>query len=214
MQRRTFLRVALALLGVAALGVVVGWLNRTELKLWVYEGGGRDRWQHPDEVMRALAISPGAQVADIGAGGGYFTLRFARAAGPTGRVFAVDIDAELLRRVAERAQSERLANVETILAKPDDPLLPSGGVDLIFLCNTYHHLDNRVEYFRRVRSSLRPGGRLAVVELRGEGWLAKIFPHATRRDVLQSELGSAGYRLEKQFDFLSRQHFLIFVPAD
>jgi len=207
MRRRGILGVILAVLVLAAL---LGWLNRTALKRWTYEGGGRDAWQQPGEVMRVLDIAPGAQVADIGAGGGYFTLRFARAVGPSGRVYAVDIDADMLRSLDERAQNEGLANVETVLAATDDPKLPPDGVDLIFLCNTYHHLDNRTDYFRRVRSSLRPGGRLAIVEFRGESWWTRFFPHATRQDVMRSELESAGYRLEQQLDFLPRQHFLIF----
>ncbi len=207
MRRRKLLGVTLALL---ALGALLVWLNRTELKRWVYEGGGRDAWQQPDEVMRALAIAPGAHVADIGSGGGYFTFRFARAVGPAGKVFAVDIDEDMLRQLGERAQREGLTSVETILAEPADPKLPAGGVDLIFLCNTYHHLDNHTEYFRRLRGALGPGGRIAIVELRGEGWLGRLFRHSTRKDVLQSEMEAAGYRLEQQFDFLRRQHFLIF----
>lgn len=210
-MRRKILGIFLALLAIAVLLV---WLNRTELKLWIYEGGGRDAWQKPDEVMAALAIAPGARVADIGAGGGYFTLRFASAAGASGKVYAVDIDEELLRRLGERAQSEGLTNVEAVLAAPDDPKLPAGGVDLIFLCNTYHHLDNHTDYFRRVRAALAPGGRIAIVELRGEGWLGRFFRHSTRRDVLRSEMEAAGYKLEQQFDFLSRQHFLTFTVAD
>lgn len=207
-MRRKLFGIFLALL---ALAVLLVWLNRTELKLWVYEGGGRDAWQKPDEVMAALAIAPGARVADIGAGGGYFTLRFARAAGASGKVYAVDIDEPILRRLGERAQKGGLTNVEAVLAAPDDPKLPAGGVDLIFLCNTYHHLDNHTDYFRRVRPALAPGGRIAIVELRGESWFGKVFGHTTRKDVLLSEMQAAGYRLEQQFDFLSRQHFLIFT---
>jgi len=207
-MRRKLLGIFLAVLALAALLI---WLNRTELKLWVYEGGGRDAWQKPDEVMRALAIAPGAHVADIGAGGGYFTFRFARAVGASGRVYAVDIDEEMLRRLSERARRDSLTNIETVLAAPDDPTLPAGSVDLIFLCNTYHHLDNHTDYFRRLRGALRPGGRVAIVELRGEGWLRRIFGHTTRKDVLASQMEAAGYRVEQEFDFLSRQHFLIFT---
>ena len=210
MRRRRLLGVGLALL---ALGALLVWLNRTELKRWIYEGGGRDAWQKPDEVMRALAIAPGAHVADIGSGGGYFTFRFARAVGASGRVYAVDIDEDMLRQLGERAHREGLTAVETILAEPHDPKLPAGGVDLIFLCNTYHHLDNHTDYFRRLRGALGPGGRVAIVELRGEGWLGRLFRHSTRKDVLQSEMEAAGYRLEQQFDFLGRQHFLIFSVA-
>lgn len=215
MTRGKFLKIAAwGLLAFILLAAALVWFNRRAIADWLCEGTGRDRWQKPDEVVRALAIAPGARVADIGSGRGYFTFRFARAAGAAGKVYAVDIDDEVLRVLRERAEREGVANIETILAKPDDALLPAGGVDLIFLCNTYHHISNRVDYFRRVRTALAPGGRLAVVELRGEGWLARRAGHSTSREAMRAELEAAGFRLAEQHDFLGSQHFLIFVARD
>lgn len=210
MSRRRIIGVVI---GLAALLAVAGWANRGALKGWLYEGGGREAWQKPGEVLRALAIPAGAHIADIGAGSGYFTFRFARAAGPAGRVYAVEVDPDMVRLLEQGAQREGLGNVQPMLVPPDDPQLPAGGVDLVFLSNTYHHLENRVDYFRRVRVALRPQGRLAIVEFSGSGWLGQWMRHSTEREVILAELGEAGYRLEQQFDFLPRQHFLIFAAA-
>jgi ubiquinone/menaquinone biosynthesis C-methylase UbiE len=214
MTRRKFLKIAAGALAFVLVAGGAVWLNRRAIGDWLCEGAGRDRWQQPDEVLRALIIARGARVADIGSGRGYFTFRFARAVGESGKVYAVDIDHEVLRAVRERAEREGVANIETIFAKTDDALLPAGGVDLIFLCNTYHHISNRVEYFRRVRAALAPRGRLAVIELRGEGWFARRAGHSTTREALRTELEAAGFRLSQQHDFLRSQHFLIFVATE
>jgi ubiquinone/menaquinone biosynthesis C-methylase UbiE len=208
--RRRLLIGALALL--AALGALA-WLLRADLKRWAYEQPGRDAWQQPDRVVQALEVRPGARVADVGAGGGYFTFRLARAVGPSGLVYAVDVDPQMTAYIAERARAESLTNVEAVLAAPDDPGLPREGVDLVFVCNTFHHISNRADYFRRLRAHLRPGGRLAVVDYKPEGWFARLFRHATPPEVIRSELQAAGYRLQREHDFLDRQSFLIFEPG-
>jgi predicted methyltransferase len=181
------------------------------VKRCAYEGIGRDEWQQPERVVADLALAPGARVADLGAGGGYFTFRLARAVGPTGHVYAVDIDEEMNAHIAYRAEKFVIENVTTVLAEEDDPRLPE-PVDLLFTSNTYHHLENRTAYFRAVRErQLRPGGRVAIVEYRTEE-----TSHSTPRETIESELAAAGYRLVKSFDYLERQHFLVFAadPAD
>lgn len=208
-------RIALGILAavIAAVGAV--WWNRAELKRQAYgEGPERDAWQQPERVLEALVIQPGQRIADIGAGGGYFTFRFARAVGPAGKVYAVDIDPDMTKLVERMAREQGHANVQTILAEPHDPHLPE-EVDLIFVANTYHHIHNRTDYFRRVRVRLRPGGRLAIVEYSGkENWFARTFGHSTGADAIRAELVAAGYRLVQQYDFLSQQHFLIFGASD
>ena len=106
----------------------------------------RDAWQKPEDVVRALGLKAGATVADLGAGTGYFTVRFAGPVGTKGRVLAVDIDPKLLERVRERAASLKLGNVETVLAAADDPHLLGGSVDVIFICDVIHHIENRPAY--------------------------------------------------------------------
>jgi len=177
----------------------------TAAKRWAYEGFGRDAWQQPDRVVADLALAPGAKVADLGSGGGYFSFRLARAVGPSGRVYAVDVDAGMTEHVAEEAAELGLANLTSVLAAPDDPRLPE-RVDLVFTSNTYHHLSDRAAYFARVRErSLVPGGRVAIVEFRPD-----VTGHSTARETIEQEMTAAGFRLEKAFDYLERQHFLVF----
>lgn len=199
---------------VLAAGAAAVWWNRPALRRAAYgQGAGRDAWQQPERVVETLGIKPGQRVADIGAGGGYFTFRFASAIGAEGMVYAVDVDPDMTGHIAEQAAARGIGNVEPILAAPDDPRLPE-SVDLVFLCNTYHHIQDRTAYFRRVRERLRPGGRLAIVEFRRDGnWFVRIFGHATRAETMRSELEAAGYRLAEQHDFLPQQHFLI-LAAD
>ena len=185
----------------------------TKLKQCAYEGVGRDEWQKPDEVIRSLAINPGDHVADLGSGGGYFTFRLAKAVGPSGKVYAVDVDKGLNDALAKRAKQDGFANVEVILARTDDPLLPKSGVDLIFTSNTYHHLTDRVKYFADAMKYLRPKGRVAIIEFNGKGWIESMPGHHTAKQVIVSEMKAAGYTLQKDFDFLPRQHFLIFSKS-
>ena len=176
------------------------------IKAWMYAPGDRDEWQQPERVIEALAVAPGDVVADLGAGGGYFTFRLADATGPGGRVYAVDVDDDMVDLIAEEARERGVAQVHTVLAEPGDPGLPE-PVQLVFTCNTYHHLEDRVAYFARLRSRLAPGGRVAVIDFREEA-----FRHHTPAETIRSELVEAGYRLLAEHDFLERQHFLVFAP--
>ena len=194
--------IACAVVGAALLLAGCGTVKR-----YAYEGFDRDEWQQPERVVADLALAPGAKVADLGAGGGYFTFRLAHAVGPEGRVYAVDIDEGMNEHVAREAQKQGLANVRTVLAATDDARLPE-PVDLFFTSNTYHHLEGRTAYFRGVRErQLAPGGRVAIVEFR-----PGRTSHATARKTIEEEMTAAGFRLVKSFDYLERQHFLVFVP--
>jgi predicted methyltransferase len=178
-----------------------------------YGGFGRDSWQQPDRVVESLALSPGAYVADLGSGGGYFTWPLAEAVGESGRVYAVDVDPDMTSHLAEQSREKGYPQVRPILAEFDDPLIPEGGVDLIFTCNTYHHLEAREEYFRRAAKYLRPGGRVAVIEFNGKGWFQWVFPHFTAPEDIRAEMEAAGYRRVADFDYLERQSFQVFEHA-
>ncbi len=179
---------------------------------WTYQrmnDPSRDAWQQPEMVIQALAIAPGSRVADLGAGGGYFTWRLAEAVGPAGKVYAVDVDETALRLIERETAQRGVTDVELIRATPTDARLPVAGVDLIFTCNTYHHLPDRTAYFRSLARALRPGGRIAVIEHKDSGWL---FGHATPKETVLREMEAAGYRVIQEFDFLPQQHFLVFSP--
>jgi ubiquinone/menaquinone biosynthesis C-methylase UbiE len=180
------------------------------LKQCAYEGLSRDEWQQPARVVAELQIRPGATIVDLGAGSGYFTFLLAQAAGPTGKVYAVDIDKDMTQLVAEKAKERGAENIEVILATPEDPMLPQGSIDLVFTANTYHHIKDRVRYFSGLRKSLRPAGRVAVIDFDRRSWWAGLMKHYTPSEFIQREMEQAGYRLAREFDFLDRQSFLLF----
>ena len=163
--------------------------------------------------MAALGLAPGAQVADIGAGSGWFTRPLARAVAPSGKVYAVDVDADMNERLRERLADDGIENVEIVLGAYEDPKLPDGAIDLVFTSNTVHHMQDRPTYFRNLKRDLAPGGRVAIVDFDGrKGWFVRFMEHYTAKDVLLAELAEAGYRVEKDHDFLDRQSFVVFVP--
>jgi arsenite methyltransferase len=181
------------------------------LKQCAYQGVNRDQWQQPQKVIAALQIKPGAIVADLGAGGGYFTFKLADAVGREGKIYAVDVDSGMIDLVANEAKQKAAANIEMILARPDDPRLPKTGVDLIFTSNTYHHIENRVVYFAKFKNYLRPGGRVAIIEYDRRSWFVGLLRHYTPSEFIKREMEQAGYTFSEEFDFLDRQSFLIFA---
>lgn len=182
----------------------------TDFKKWCYEGFNRDEWQKPEEVIKALSIQPGDHVADLGSGSGYFTFRLADAVGPTGKVYAVDIDKEMNDDLAERVKDKGYQNIEVVLAQPENPGLRDKRVNLIFTSNTYHHLKDRTAYFSNLRKYLHPQGRIAIIDFNGDSWFVSFIGHYTPSEVIKKELQEAGYTLEQEFDFLPDQVFLIF----
>jgi ubiquinone/menaquinone biosynthesis C-methylase UbiE len=194
----------------AILLVLAASLGCSGFKRWAYEGFDRDSWQHPERVVEELAIEPGARVADLGPGGGYFTFRLAEAVGPEGRIYAVDVDEDMTTYLEERIAEDGVGNVTVVLGRFEDPLLPDGEIDLLFTSNVYHHIEDRVAYFVRVRSDLAPGGRVAILELNDHSWFPRTFGHYTEPEVIVGEMEQAGYSLDREFDFIDRQSFLIF----
>ena len=180
------------------------------LKQFAYEGFNRDSWQQPDKVIAALNLHPGEIIADLGSGGGYFTFKLAKAVAPSGKVYAVDVDKDMIELISKRLKEESGNNVETILATPTDPRLPQTGVDLIFTVNTYHHIADRSAYFANARKYLRPGGRIAIIDLDRRAWLEGLLGHYTPSETIKREMEQAGYTLQQQLDFLDRQSFLVF----
>ena len=178
----------------------------------------RDRDQKPDEVIKALQVDEYMTIADIGAGSGYFTRKFVWAVQDKGMVYAVDIEPEMLKYNEEMVEHLHTPyNAQFILAKPEDPLLPRRAMNLVFLCNTYHHLSMRSDYFGRVRESLKPGGRVAIIDFYHDERSGEIgFPkeHLVSRDTVIHEMRQAGYKLTREHTFLDRQYFLEFQPDE
>jgi len=177
----------------------------------VFESDSRDAWQRPAEVIAKLALPAAAQMAEIGSSTGYWTVRLARAR-PKGKVYGVDIEPAMVRYLADRAKREGLANVETVLGKPDNPQIPA-PVDLVLICNTYHHIGQRIAYLRRLRASLRPGGRVAIVDFR----MGKLpFGPPERMRVppgkLVEEFSAAGYKVVMRDEkLLPYQYVVVFA---
>jgi arsenite methyltransferase len=171
----------------------------------------RDGYQKPDQVVKALALKPGATVADIGAGSGYFTVRLAEAVGETGRVLAVDISPDMVLHMNRRLRDVGIRNVQTVLSAPDDPLLADASVDLFFICDTWHHIDERPKYLALLKRMLRPGGRIAIVDFhkRPLPFGPPLEMKIPREDVVK-ELEGAGFRLASEHTFLPHQYFLVF----
>jgi ubiquinone/menaquinone biosynthesis C-methylase UbiE len=182
------------------------------LKRFAYEGFGRDRWQHAEDVVSSLKIEPGNHVADLGSGSGYFTFRLADAVGRNGKVYAVDVDSQMNEYLMKRIAEKGYKNIEVAFADAGDPKLPQSGVDLIFTCNTYHHLSERVTYFAKAKKYLRPGGRIAIIDFSGKGLFHTLFGHYAPRDLILSEMADAGYELDQELSFLPRQSFPVFKP--
>ena len=174
----------------------------------------RDEWQQPTAVIKSLKVAPGARIADLGAGGGYFTFPLAEATGPAGQIYAVDIDRESLRFIQEEGarRGGLPSNIQLVLASPDAAGLPQNSIDLIFTCNTYHHLANRPAYMNSLAGHLRQGGRIAIIDFKPSGWLW-LFGHATAKETVREEMTLAGYRLLEEFEYLPKQHFQVFVIA-
>lgn len=182
------------------------------MKRFAYKGYKRDEWQQPDKVVQSLQINPGDAVADLGSGGGYFTFRLADAVGETGIVYAVDVDKGLLEYVEKTAAEKGYQNIKLVRASEDNAGLMPDSVDLIFICNTFHHLEDREQYFATLKPMLKPGGRVAIIEFT-KGWL-KSIGHGTPTEVITTVMQAAGYELTTQYDFLEKQNFLIFQAAD
>ncbi|MEK7803436.1 MAG: methyltransferase domain-containing protein [Deltaproteobacteria bacterium] len=185
-----------------------------EIQKWVdiFEDPERAEWQKPEEVVKKLELKPGDTVADIGAGTGYFTRLFAAAVGPEGKAIGLDIEPSMVDYMKEDARKRALKNYEALVVKPDDTGLPSQSVHVIFICNTYHHIEDRVNYLKRLSQALKPNGRIVIVD-----FYKKPLPvgpqsvaHKISEEDVKKEFKKAGYRLTKSLDFLPYQYYMEF----
>jgi ubiquinone/menaquinone biosynthesis C-methylase UbiE len=174
------------------------------------EDPARDAYQKPEQVLAALGLEAGDVVADVGSGSGYFTLRVARQVGATGRVYGVDVDPELVRHLNRRVRDAGLRNVHVLLADPDDPLLPE-PVDCFLVVDTWHHVGEQAKYLRLMRTLLRPGGRVVMIDFhKRELPLGPPLAMKIAREDLIAQMAGAGFRLAREHTFLPYQYFLVF----
>ncbi len=178
----------------------------------VFDDPERDAWQKPHDVIQALALKPDAVVADIGAGTGYFSVRFAHMV-PQGRVYGVDTEPGMVKHLAERAKRAGLKNVTAVAGKPGDPRLPEKA-DLIIFVDVYHHVEERERYFRQLQNSLKPGGRIAVIDFRMDSPVGPPKNARIEPNRVKNEMKRAGYALAQEHAFLPNQYFLVFKPGE
>jgi ubiquinone/menaquinone biosynthesis C-methylase UbiE len=183
-----------------------------DIEKWVkiFEDPERDAWQKPGEVVKALELKAGDVVVDIGAGTGYFTRHFAVAVGTTGKALGLDIEPSMVKYMNDDAKKLNLKNYEARVVKTGDPELPARSVDVIFLCNTYHHIENRVEYFENVSKSLKTGGRVVVVDFYKNTDFGPPRDHKLAKEDVLEEMKEAGYHLKKELKILPQQYYLEF----
>jgi arsenite methyltransferase len=176
------------------------------------ENPQRDKEQKPDEVIAALDLKPGETLADIGAGSGYFSFRFARKVGDTGRVYAVDINSDMILHMNRYIRDKKVKNVTTILSAPDDPLLQDASINRFFICNTWHHVQNRPQYMALMKKMLKPGGQIIIVDYKKKQLPVGPPPEMkmAKKEVI-AEMESGGFKLAKEHDFLPYQYFLVFT---
>jgi ubiquinone/menaquinone biosynthesis C-methylase UbiE len=178
-----------------------GWLDRPE----------REAEEAPDKALDALGIRAGMIVADVGAGTGYMTLRMARRIGPEGKAYAEDLQSEMLEKLRAKAQREKIANVETVLGTESSPKLPAGQMDLVLLVDVYHEFSQPQAMLQGIRESLKPDGRLVLLEYRKEDPKVPIkLEHKMSVAEVKTEVEAEGYKLDQVIEKLPRQHIIIF----
>lgn len=180
------------------------WLDRPE----------REMEENPELALNAIGIRQGMTVADIGAGTGYMSLRMAKRVGPSGKVYANDIQPEMLRRLRQNADNAKLKNVETVLGSDIDPKLPSGQLDLVLLVDVYHEFSEPQKMLRKIRETLKPDGRLVLLEYRKEDPAVPIVTvHKMTVAEVRKELEAERFIFVRVIESLPRQHILIFNRA-
>jgi len=179
----------------------------------VFDDPARASWQQPASIVQALALAPGMVVADVGAGTGYLERMLSEVVGARGVVYAVEVEPNLVTHLRERAEREGTANVIPVLGSTGAPRLPAGRVDRILLVDTYHHINGRVDYFRRLRAALAPGGWVVVVDWeKREDTVGPELNHRLAREQVTSEMERAGYRPLETAVRLPHQYLLVFTP--
>jgi len=186
--------------------------NDPKAYIGALEDPKRDAYQKPQEVMAALGIKPGEVIADIGAGSGYFTFRLALRVGDKGKVYAVDISPEMILHINRRIRELKVNNVVSILADPDDPLLPDRSVNRFFFSESWHHIEKQTKYLSLAKRILKPGGEIVMIDFQKKALpVGPPLQMKIAREDLIKQMESNGFRLKSEQTFLPYQYFLVFV---
>jgi ubiquinone/menaquinone biosynthesis C-methylase UbiE len=182
-----------------------GWLDREE----------REREEQPEKAIAQFNLKPGMMVGDVGAGTGYYSIRMAKLVGPSGLIYANDIQPGMLDKLNARAADAHVKNIVTVLGSESDPKLPAGKLDLVIMVDVYHELSRPQRMLDGIRDSLKPGGRLVLLEFRKEDPSVPIRPeHKMSVDEVKAEVTPEGFQFEKVVDKLPWQHIIFFRRAD
>ena len=190
-------------------------LVNPDLERWkkTFESDDREVYRKRNEILAAAGVKPGMAVADVGAGTGLFTLLFAKAVMPGGRVYAVDISQAFIEHIRGRAKTEGLDNVTAILTKGTETELPEASVDLVYTCDTYHHFEHPEQTLQSIRRALRPGGRMVVIDFEKiPGETRKQRMEHTRADKQTAirEIEAAGFRFVEEKKLMTENYFVVF----
>jgi ubiquinone/menaquinone biosynthesis C-methylase UbiE len=177
-----------------------------------FDRANRDKEEQPERLINALQIHPGATVADIGSGTGYFTWRLAQQVGPKGKVYAVDVQQEMLDRTKAAVDPHKLTNVEYVLATERSPRLPERSIDLAFVAYAYHEFGDPEAMMLAIRRALKPGGRVLILEYAKESNIAPASPlHRMSFEEIRREIEPLGFAIDQLLDFLPVQHGVVFT---
>lgn len=180
------------------------WLERSE----------REQEEQPEKALDALNLKPGMLVGDVGAGTGFYSIRIAKRIGPSGRVYANDIQPQMLQRLSGNAARQKVTNIETVLGTESNPKLPAGLLDLVVLVDVYHEFSRPQQMLDRIRESLKPNGRLVLLEFRKEDPSVPIRPeHKMSVSDVKAEVTPEGFVFEKTIETLPWQHIIFFQKA-
>ncbi|RJQ48238.1 MAG: class I SAM-dependent methyltransferase [Nitrospiraceae bacterium] len=184
-----------------------------DVSYWVkvFEDPERDAWQKPGEVVKALDLKRGDVVADLGAGTGYFTRRLAVAVGNEGKAIGLEVEPKMVEHMKKDADKLKLPNYLSKLIPYDDALLEPQSVDMVFICDTYHHIENRVEYLKKLSKGIKKGGRVVVVDFHKKQLPVGPPPeHKLSEEIVLKEFHDAGYRVVRTHCILPYQYFIEF----
>jgi len=173
------------------------------------------RQSKADEILKALDIQPGQTIADLGSGGGFFTFFFSQLVGQKGTVYALDTQQDLLECINTQATKQGLTNITTVHIAGKSHHLPSHSIDLFFVRNVYHHLQDRTSYFSELQHFLTAQGRIAIIEYSQQGSRFSFHRrcgHNVPKETIIEEMSNAGYEVSASFDFLPVQSFTVFTP--